>query len=548
MTQTDGAAGSATGAIVAPAALRRADLLLMAAICVGIIGAVLIPQLRSLYPFTYDELVYLNKTRTYDAWLAGRLADKQGMPLGVLTRDGIEAAEALEDMHPGLAKLVGVIPHRLVRAALGIEGGARMTGALFLAIGACALYWMIVGTAGRFWAVVAALGLASIPRVFGHAHFHALDVPVMSMSLLAAGAFYYAVQQNRWAPALVSGLLVGLALGTKLTAAALLIHFALWIAFRRPRGWVRAVCGLAVAPLAFLAVWPWLWPDLLGRLARYVAFHSGHFIIGTTYLGTAYGDATTAPWHYPVVMLLLTLPFTWTLAGLGGIAGRALGRLPAPAGFLALGVVANVLLLALPGATRYGGMRLILSVYPFAVGFAVLAVAGLLRAGGETARPVLAAGVAAVALLAPGIIGCVTYYPYCLSYYTPPLGLHGAAHMGMEVTYWGDAFGGAREFMSRPENADARFYASNELATGVIDALIAGGEIPPQHRMLSFFIKDDIPPDADFILVDNHPPMWPDAVRGLTLSATPCATVRLDRVPLLWVFEGPARARADVGD
>ena len=548
MKQTGGETGFGAGSIVAPAALRFADILLMAAISVGILGAVLIPQLSRLHPFTYDELVYLNKTRTYDAWLAGRLADEQGVPLGVLTRNGVEAADALEDMHPGFAKLVGVIPHRLVRAALGIEGGARMTGALFLALGACTLYWMIVGTAGRFWAVVAALGLASVPRVFGHAHFHALDVPVMSMSLLAAGAFYYAVHQNRWGPALVSGGLVGLAFGTKLTAAALLIHFALWLSFRRPPGWVRAVCGLAVAPLAFLAVWPWLWPDLLGRLAHYVTFHSDHFIIGTTYLGTVHGDTTTAPWHYPVVMLVLTLPFTWTLAGLGGIAARALGRLPAPAGFFALGVVANVLLLALPGATRYGGMRLILSVYPFAVGFGVLAVAGLLRAGGEKARSVMAAGVAAVALLAPGIIGCVTYYPYCLSYYTPPLGLRGAEGMGMEVTYWGDAFGGAREFMRRPENAGARFYASNELATGVIDALIAGGEIPPQHRMLGRFIKDDIPADADYVIADNHPPMWPEAVRGLISTETPCMTVRLDGVPLLWVFASPARECADVDD
>lgn len=517
----------------------------MAAISVGILGAVLIPQLSRLYPFTYDELVYLNKTRTYDAWLGGRLADEQGMPLGVFTRKGLSAAEALEDMHPGLAKLVGVIPHRLVRAALGIEGGARMTGALFLALGACTLYWMIVGTAGRFWAVVAALGLASVPRVFGHAHFHALDVPVMSMSLLAAGAFYYSAHRNRWGPALVSGLLVGLAFGTKLTAAALLIHFALWLSFRRPPGWVKAVCGLAVAPVAFLAVWPWLWPDLFGRIAHYVTFHSDHFVIGTTYLGTDYGDATTAPWHYPIVMLVLTLPFTWTLAALGGIAARALGRLPAPAGFLALGVVANVLLLALPGATRYGGMRLILSAYPFAVGFAVLAAVGLLR--GLQGRVEVCMGLVALALLLPGLLGCVTSYPYCLSYYTPPLGLRGAERIGMEVTYWGDAFGGAREFMSRPENADARFYASNELATGVVDALIAGGEIPPQHRMLGYFIKDEIPADADFILVDNHPPMWPEAVRRLTSTATPCMTVGLDGVPLLWIFEGPARTVTDVG-
>lgn len=156
-----------------------------------------------------------------------------------------------------------------------------------------------------------------------------------------------------------------------------------------------------------------------------------------------------------------------------------------------------------------------------------------------------ATGVAAVALLVPGVIGCVTYYPYCLSYYSPPLGLQGATRLGMEVTYWGDAFGGAREFVSLPENAGARFYASNELATGVIDALIRGGEVPPQHRLLGRFIREDIPADADYIIVDNHPPMWPDAVRRLLSETPPAATVTCDGVPLLWVLPGPS-AGSDV--
>jgi hypothetical protein len=530
-------------AIIAPGALKLADWLLMVGVALVVLGAVLVPQLGRVYPFTYDELIYLYKTRAYDDWLAGRLVDENGRKLGVFSMEAVEAAETLKDMHPGFAKFVGVIPRRLVRSVLGVEGGGRMTGALFLAFGCCVLYWMLVGSAGRIWAAVGAFGLASMPRVFGHAHFHALDIPVMSMSLLAAGVFYYSAHHDRWGPALVSGALVGLALSTKLTAAAAIIHIGLWLLFRRPPGWVKAICGLVVAPFVFLAMWPWLWPDLFGRLARYMAFHSDHFKIATTYFGQVYGDTNTAPWHYPWMMLLLTLPATWTLAALGGLGAQAKRRLPAPGMFFALGILANLVLLSLPGATRYGGMRLILSVYPFVVGLGVLAVVAARRAVPANVEQI-GALTAALLLLGPAIIGCIGYYPYCLSYYTGGFGLRGAAGEGMEITYWGDAFGGARDFMSLPGNADDRFYASNELATGVIDALIRVGEIPPQHRMLGYFVKDQIPEDADWILVDNHPPMWSETVEKLVATQEPFVTIEIGDVPLLWIFRAP---RDDTG-
>ena len=148
--------------------------------------------------------------------------------------------------------------------------------------------------------------------------------------------------------------------------------------------------------------------------------------------------------------------------------------------------------------------------------------------------------VVAVALLIPGMVACGRYYPYCLSYYSEVIGgLRGAARLGMEVTYWGDAYGGAREFMSRPENAHARFYAANEFATGVVDALIGAGEVPPQHRLFGRFVTGRIPSEADWVLVDNYPPLWPPAVRELVASRKPEVTVSREGVPLLWIFSGP---------
>ena len=182
-----------------------------------------------------------------------------------------------------------------------------------------------------------------------------------------------------------------------------------------------------------------------------------------------------------------------------------------------------------------------LPALPFLVMLGTMGAHRLTQAlsGGSALRRTVAGAVAAVLLLGPGIAGCVRCYPFCRSYYTEFVGLRGAANLGMDVTYWGDAFAGARDFMRRPQNADAVFYASNELATGVIDAHIAAGEGPPQHRMLRRFVTEELPPDADFVLVDNHPPMWPPPVAELVRTARPVLTVSRCGVPLLWVFEGP---------
>lgn len=531
-----------------PARRDRRDVLIVVALALVICGALWAPQLRRLYPFVYDEHVYMVKVRAYGRWLREGLAQAwAGNPGWLFSESAVAEAERREDMHPGFAKYVAMAPNAAVRAIIGREGGARVTSGLFLALACGALYWFLAPRVGRWWAVVGALGLASLPRIFGHGHLLTLDVPIMAMYLVAALALRRAALLDRAGPAIAAGVLAGCALATKLNAVALAPHLLVWLLIVRPRGWPKTLAGCLIAPPLLFALWPWLWHDFPTKVARYVEFHAQHFYVGVSYFGTVHagGGATTPPASYAPVMVALTTPLPWTLAALAGLVWVARRRLGEAGDFLALGLIVSVGLVMLPGAARYGGVRLILPAFPFLVGLGTLMAARLsdllVRHGGDRR---LTPALLAALLLAPGLIGCVRYYPFDLSYYAEPLGLRGAARLGMDVTYYGDAFAGAADFMARPEHLEDRYYASNELATAVLDALIIAGEIPRADRMMGRYVTDRLPPDADWIIMDHHPPMWPPPVVELMRTTTPVFTVSRDGVWLVAIYPGPRQSAA----
>lgn len=516
----------------------RLDFAIIIGLALLILAAVLGPQLHSVYPFTYDEMVYLRKTRAYDEWLRASLSQ----PFSLFSAEAVGRAEALRDMHPGFVKLVGLLPHWAMQAALRREGGARATGALFLAVVAAALYWFLVPRNGRWVALLAAVGLASLPRVFAHAHFHALDLPIMAMSFLAAVCLRRAALTDNWRAAIAAALVFGCALATKLNALVLVPHLALWAVLYRPPGWRKALAAsVAVAPPVFVLLWPWLWHDLPAKLAQYAAFHAEHYHIPVYYLGRIYTGAQVAPWHYPLVMLATTLPLAWFVFLLGGLARVRLRHELET--FLALGLLSNLAPLMLPGVSRYNGERLIMPCFVYAVALAVLACAALLR---RLRKPHLLQVAAAMALtawlLGANLAWINVFYPYCLSFYSEGIGgLAGAQRLGLEATYWGESFAGASSFMSRSEHAGQRFYASNELATGTLDALIPAGRIPPRQRMLGCFIKDRLPSDADWLIVDNSPAMTPTPIAKLMRRQSPIYQEQRQGVALISIYQAHQR-------
>jgi hypothetical protein len=404
--------------------------------------------------------------------------------LGILDPNSIEEVfgnPGYNPDHPPLGRLWLGVFHEISRAVAPIEtadtgnGGDNPFVTIHARAGsavAFALTVLLVGVfATRRWGslagVTSSVSLAAMPRLFGHAHLASLETFMgLTWTVAILGMIHVwnrrhdsnsnddsnsdlTVASKSEPPgdkvAILCGLLIGLALLTKMQAILLPPLVAVWTLWHWRLAAVRPllVSGVATA-VVFVIGWPWLWLDLPGHLTEYFGRTTGRVSLNVWYLGQVFKDVD-APWHYPWVMTLATVPVGILLLAAVGLYGARRRILNDPTTSLIVGsVIAPLVLFSLPGVAVYDGARLFLVAFP---GIALLAGCGVsafsdwLVARKWPQKPIL--GI----LLATQAVGVVVTTPYYLSYYNLAIGgTSGAERLGFEMSYWGDSF--SREFVS----------------------------------------------------------------------------------------------------
>ncbi|MDA1161873.1 MAG: hypothetical protein O3B13_02100 [Planctomycetota bacterium] len=375
--------------------------------------------------------------------------------------------------HPPLGRLWLGLFHEMVQAVAPVENvdGPFVTASARLG-SACAfaLTVLLVGVFssnrwGAFAGVTSSISLVAMPRLFGHAHLASLETItgfVWTVAILGTIQLWTTartVDQNLNAEtsstgaeidppddrtATISGLLIGLALLTKMQAILLpplIIVWGFWHwRSRAVRPLLITLCSLATV---FIAGWPWLWLDLPGHLVEYFGRTTDRVSLNAWYLGQSFADVDV-PWHYPWVMALVTIPAGVLLLAAAGVKSAGWNIVRDPAMSLVVGsTIAPLVLFSLPGVAVYDGARLFLVAFPgvaVLAGFGVVSVQAWLTRRKPSLAPLLALFVVGQ------LTGIATTAPYCLSCYNLAVGgLNGANRLGFEVTYWGDSF--SREFL-----------------------------------------------------------------------------------------------------
>ncbi|MFO0653228.1 MAG: glycosyltransferase family 39 protein [Polyangiales bacterium] len=435
--------------------------------------------------FARDEGFYFAASRTYADWFNAVLQHRPG----ALTRPAIDAAWGVNHEHPSLMKslfgLSWLFLHEKIHLFRQESLAFRFPGMVMGGLG----LWVTYLFGRRAWShrvgLFAALALACMPRVFYHAHLDCFDVPVMTMWIAVLYCYWRSTDGGlRWA--LATGLMWGLALETKHNAwfvpFLVVAHFVVTrgseiVTDAKAGKFPLPVSLLAMAvigPAVFVALWPWMWFDLLrtpdghpGRLSEYVGFHLNHAYYNMEFLGYNW-FRPPFPRTYSWGMILFTVPgITLLLAvmGLGlhllrglreatilnALTSRISKHLPAhsdPRGTLVLVGMGFLVPLAPWFSTKtpiFGGTKHWFPAYPFLALMAGLGFAWVASKLDDNLRDRvrerfawLPAAALGSVLLLPALSQTTHSHPFGLSNYTPIVGgAPGAADVGLNRQFWG---------------------------------------------------------------------------------------------------------------
>jgi 4-amino-4-deoxy-L-arabinose transferase-like glycosyltransferase len=391
----------------------------------------------------WDEPYYLNAGRVYWGLHDDELA-KTGMTRWQINHEHPPLAK----IAIGLGEVAGINTTGTTKA---IFTGGRLVVAAMFALALAGLFALArpLGAGIAWTSVILAAGC---PRFVGHGEIATLDVPLTAMWIVTLAAVSRAVPVSssiRWTWVGMACLMAGLAMLTKFGGVLLPGVVLVWLVWRR---WVvphlpasefptvrlssmafLVVVLMAVAVWVILIVgWPWLWDDTAHRLVRYVRAQLDHRMTPVMYFGHVYGatfGTDAPPWHYAVVMTLITTPALVSVGVLLSLVKR--GRLLTTDSTAVLVMVGGLIfpfLTMVPGSVVYDGVRNFLPAIPLLCIPAAIGWHAVLATHHRYLPTVLAILMLVFSRVA--ITDNLSYYNLACG--GPP----GARAMGMDPCYW----------------------------------------------------------------------------------------------------------------
>ena len=438
--------------------------------------------------------------------------------------------------HPPFYALLGLAGDLLAPSWQDLPR-ARLGPILLFSFTAGAIFQVVCTRWGAWAAALAAGGWVLQPNLFGHGHYASYDAPLSALWVLAILAFLAAIAPRegvkpggiRWDETLTFGLILGCAAATKFTGWFLPLPFLVWVVlYRDIRALVTLGLGLLIAAVVVTLLIPTWWTDPITGVIRFFRSNlsrSETVPIYIQFLGQVYlTPRESLPWYNTLVWTVLVTPIGFLLmAGLGLRTAVRHWR-SEPAGVLIAGHWAFLMVLrALPHTPGHDGVR------QFLPAFGLLALLG-----GLGARTLLAhwgrwARVAIAAAGLEGVLSIAVMMPVPLSYFSPIVGgLPGATALGMESTYYWDAF-----------SPEARRWLADHTSPGrtIVFAwythsfgyLRRNGELP--HRIAPLD-----PGQPQWYVLQNRPGAFSEALRTLVARSQAAYTVTKLGVPLLWIY------------
>ncbi|TDJ51482.1 MAG: DUF2029 domain-containing protein [Nitrospina sp.] len=443
--------------------------------------------------------------------------------------------------HPALTRILPTLTWFVFHGWFGDIVAYRMAPAILFALAVMAVFRVMARRFDSATGLFAALSLALMPRVFGHAHIAATDTAMMAFWLFAVVAFYKGLEDKRWSYGFA--VLLGLAFSVKFTGVLIPLALIMYmILAREKRAWRNVVVAAVISPVVLIALNPTWWVDpFSGFFTHYVQTALSRNTtapIATYYLGELY--PVHAPWHYSLVMTAVTVPVAILLFVLLGAVWGVRQRADKWVLLVLSQLIFYYLILVLPLSPDYDGVRLFLPVFPFLACLAGLGYRGLrdwVFRNMDRWPPLIKWGRKRIVAL----IFLITFtwpalqladsHPFYLEYYNGLTGgVAGAHRAGFETTYWFDTV------VPSVRDTINRFPLNSRV--GVLPPVVDYLRYMQDHGLL----RQDLvftQTDMDYIILLPRQSKFRDFTWDLYHRQKPVFKLSLEGVPLLLIYRKP---------
>lgn len=227
--------------------------------------------------------------------------------------------------HPPVAKLLIGLTQLFFYRILGGDTHAlylssRIASVIVGSLIPLSIYLLGLPIYSELTCLITGLAIALSPWMIYHSTLATLDIFASFFTTISFLTLYYVKPDNRMY--ILLGVFSGLAIGSKGTAIISIIGIPLyWILnyifedeFRNlDKLLVKLLLSIFIAILTFIAIWPWLWPNPLGRGLWVLGFHASHMARGHTtfYAGNVY---THVPPWVPIYIIYVKNPLVTTIS------------------------------------------------------------------------------------------------------------------------------------------------------------------------------------------------------------------------------------------
>lgn len=349
-------------------------------------------------------------------------------------------------------------------------------------------------------AILSSFSLSFTPYFIAHSRVPTQENLVLFLTLLSTSIFFIALNSKNLYHKyfLYSGIFLGLAIATKYNAFFFLILFCALGLYEFHKEFIKSnilifknyiILIPAISLGIFYAVWPWLWPDPIGRFLS-----SASRINDSRYLEYFFGQLPSPhPWYYFFVYIFATTPPILILGVFLFLIKILFNRNKYDIWFFAYFLTP---LLAMFSPLKMDGIRYIFPIYP---ALAVISSIGFYWIIENSSKFIEASYKSLTDFIIPLIVVGVLlmtnliYHPFYWDYYNifvgGPLGVY--QNRLFDFGYWGE---GLRDGMNYLYDSNVN-HDIKKLYIKVLPVHV----LPPYRNSISY---TDIIEEADYVIIN----------------------------------------------